>query len=108
MIEPGLDGVRRIYGFVQLPNTQARFAVGFDAETVLRRANYGMWTALAELGAMILLALFGIWFGGEKLLVRPIRAFAAGGEQDRSWRKQIARRRSALGGRVRAARGCAR
>jgi hypothetical protein len=76
VIEPGLDGVRRIYGFVQLPDTQARFAVGFDAETVLRRANYGMWTALAELGAMILLALIGIWFGGEKLLVSPIRKFA--------------------------------
>ena len=76
VIEPGLDGARRIYGFVQLPDTQARFAVGFDAETVLRRANYGMWTALAELGAMILLALIGIWFGGEKLLVSPIRKFA--------------------------------
>ena len=76
VIEPGLDGVRRIYGFVQLPDTQARFAVGFDAEAVLMRANYGMWTALAELGAMILLALTGIWFGGEKLLVSPIRKFA--------------------------------
>lgn len=76
VIEPGLDGVRRIYGFVQLPDTQARFAVGFDADKVLARANYGMWTALAELGAMILLALIGIWFGGEKLLVSPIRKFA--------------------------------
>jgi GGDEF domain-containing protein len=76
VIEPGLDGVRRIYGFVQLPDTQARFAVGFDADTVLSRANYGMWTALGELGAMILLALLGIWFGGEKLLVSPIRKFA--------------------------------
>lgn len=76
VIEPGLDGVRRIYGFVQLPDTRARFAVGFDAEKILARANYGMWTALAELGAMILLALIGIWFGGEKLLVSPIRKFA--------------------------------
>ena len=74
--EAGLDGVRRIYGFVQLPDTNARFAVGFDAEKVLARANYGMWTALAELGVMILLALAGIWFGGEKLLVSPIRKFA--------------------------------
>ena len=76
VIEPGFDGVRRIYGFVQLPDTQARFAVGFDAEMVLTRANSRMWTALAELGAMILLALIGIWFGGEKLLVSPIRKFA--------------------------------
>lgn len=74
--EPGLDGVRRIYGFVQLPDTHARFAVGFDAETVFARANHGMWIALGELGAMILLALVGIWFGGEKLLVSPIRKFA--------------------------------
>lgn len=79
--ESGLDGVRRIYGFVQLPDTEARFAVGFDEAAVLARADKEMWTALTELGAMVLLVLLGIWFGGERLLVSPIRRFAQAASQ---------------------------
>lgn len=79
--ESGLDGVRRIFGFVQLPDTQARFAVGFDEAKVLARANNEMWAALTELGAMVLLVLLGIWFGGERLLVSPIRRFAQAASQ---------------------------
>lgn len=72
----GLDGVRRIFGYVQLPGTQARIAVGLDETTVLARANREMWTALTEVGLAAMLVLLSIWFGGEKLLVRPIRALA--------------------------------
>jgi GGDEF domain-containing protein len=74
--ETELDGVQRIIGFVQLPDTEARFAVGFDERDVVARANHEMWTGVAELGALILLALLGIWFGGERLLVGPIRKLA--------------------------------
>jgi len=76
VVEPGLDGVRRIFGYVKLPGTQARFAVGFDEKTVLTRVNREMWAAFAELGAIVAFALLGIWFGGERLLVRPILALA--------------------------------
>lgn len=76
VIENALDGVRRIFGFVQLPGTQARIAVGFDETTVLASANRAMSKALGELGLITALVLLGIWFGGERLLVRPIRALA--------------------------------
>jgi GGDEF domain-containing protein len=76
IVEPALDGVRRIFGYVKLPGTQARFAVGFDEKTVLTRVNREMWAAFAELGAIVAFALLGIWFGGERLLVRPILALA--------------------------------
>ena len=72
----GLDGVRRIFGYVQLPGTQARIAVGLDEKEVLARVNRETWTALVQLGLIAALVLLGIWFGGERLLVRPIRALA--------------------------------
>jgi len=74
--ENGLDGVRRIFGFEQLPGTQARIAFGLNEREVLAHADREMWTAFAELSAVIVLVLLGIWFGGEHLLVRPIRALA--------------------------------
>jgi len=74
--ESALDGVRRIFGFVQLPETNARIAFGIDESEVLARANREMWTAFAELAIVAALVLLGIWFGGERLLVRPIKALA--------------------------------
>jgi len=74
--EAGLDGVRRIFGYVQLAGTQARIAVGIDEKQVLARANREMWLAFAQLGMVAALVLLGIWFGGERLLMRPIRALA--------------------------------
>jgi GGDEF domain-containing protein len=71
-----LDGVRRIFGYVQLPGTRARIAVGFDEKAVLARVDGDMWAAFGEFGLVAVLVLLGIWFGGERLLVRPIRALA--------------------------------
>jgi GGDEF domain-containing protein len=71
-----LDGVRRIFGYVQLPGTQARIAVGLDEKQVLARVDREMWTAFTEVAIVAALVLLGIWFGGERLLVRPIRALA--------------------------------
>jgi GGDEF domain-containing protein len=74
--EAGIDGVRRIFGYVQLPGTQARIAVGFDEKQTLARVDREMWTAFTEVAFVAALVLLGIWFGGERLLVRPIRALA--------------------------------
>jgi GGDEF domain-containing protein len=76
VIVPALDGVRRIFGFVQLPGTKTSIAVGLDEKEVVVRANRAMWKAFAATGAVGGLVLLGIWFGGERLLVRPIRAMA--------------------------------
>jgi len=72
--ETGLDGVRRIFGYVQLPGTNAHIAVGLDEQKVLARVDREMWLAFAELGAVAALVLLCIWFGGNRLLVEPIRA----------------------------------
>ncbi|MBV9260047.1 MAG: diguanylate cyclase, partial [Pseudolabrys sp.] len=72
----GLDGVRRIFGFVRLPNTDTYFMAGLNADEVLGAANREMFIAFAELGVIITLALLAIWFGGERLLVQPIRVLA--------------------------------
>jgi GGDEF domain-containing protein len=69
----GLDGVRRIFGFVQVPGTNARLAVGIDEGEVMRRANHEIMMSLAALLLMTALVLLAIWFGGERLFVRPIR-----------------------------------
>ena len=71
-----LDGVRRIFAFVKLPGTSAHVAIGFDENEVLARANSEMWLAFTELGLVALLVLLSIWFGAERLLVRPIRVLA--------------------------------
>jgi hypothetical protein len=71
-----IDGKRRIFGFEQLPGIQAHIAFGIDESEVIAHANREMLTAFAELSAVALLVLLGIWFGGERLLVRPIRALA--------------------------------
>ena len=76
VIGAGLDSVRRIFGYVQLPGTQAHIAVGLDEKEVLARVNREMWTAFAEVGLVAAFVLLAIWFGGERLLVRPIRALA--------------------------------
>jgi diguanylate cyclase (GGDEF)-like protein len=72
--EQGLDGVRRVFGFVQLPGTDARLAVGLDEKEVLRRVNDATLYAYVQLGLIAGLVLVGIWLGGERLLVRPIHA----------------------------------
>jgi diguanylate cyclase (GGDEF)-like protein len=72
----GLDGKRRIYGFLQVAETNARIAVGLDEHEVLGRIDREMWFAYVQLGSVCVLALFAVWFGGEQLIVRPIRSLS--------------------------------
>jgi diguanylate cyclase (GGDEF)-like protein len=70
----GLDGVRRIFAFVRVPWTEARLAVGLDEAAVQagvdREIGIG-YLQLALIGALVILV---VWFGGEQLIVRPIRS----------------------------------
>jgi diguanylate cyclase (GGDEF)-like protein len=74
--EASLDGNRRIFAFVELPGTSAHVAFGLDENEVLARVDSAMWLAFSELGLVSCLVLLSIWFGAERLLVRPIRALA--------------------------------
>jgi GGDEF domain-containing protein len=68
------DGVRRIVGFVELPGTGARLAVGLDENDVLRRVNREILLSFAGVGIIIAGVLLAIWFGAERLFVKPIRS----------------------------------
>lgn len=72
----GADGVRRMYGFVQLPGTEARLAVGLDEDEVLRHVSRAMGVTYLQLGVIVGLVLAAIWFTGERLIVKPIRSLA--------------------------------
>jgi diguanylate cyclase (GGDEF)-like protein len=74
--ENGLDGVRRVFGFVQLPGTATRLAVGLDEREILHRVDREIRHAYLELVAIGTILLLAIWFGGNRLIVRPIRLLA--------------------------------
>jgi diguanylate cyclase (GGDEF)-like protein len=77
----GLDGVRRVFGFVQLPGTDTRLAVGVDESEILQRVSREMLRAYGEVGIIAVFVLALIWFGGERLIVRPIRLLALTAER---------------------------
>ncbi len=74
MTVPGFDGVRRIFAFVRVPWTQARLAVGLDENAVHSGIDRKIDIAYLQLVLFGLFVLLLAWFGGEQLIVRPIRS----------------------------------
>ena len=72
----GFDGIRRIFSFVPLAGTDARLLVGLDEAEVLRRIDREIGIAYLQLALFGMLTLLAAWFGGEQLIVEPIRALA--------------------------------
>ncbi len=72
----GFDGVRRIYAHTPLAATNTRLLVGLDEAEVLRRIDREIGIAYLQLALFGLLTLLAAWFGGEQLIVEPIRALA--------------------------------
>jgi diguanylate cyclase (GGDEF)-like protein len=73
---PGFDGVRRIFAYMPLAGTDARLLVGLDEGEVLRRIDREIGIAYLQLALFGLLTLLAAWFGGEQLIVEPIRGLA--------------------------------
>ena len=71
---PGFDGVRRIFAFVRVPWTRARLAVGLDEASVHAGIDARIDFAYLQLGGFGMFVLLLAWFGGEQLVVRPIRS----------------------------------
>ena len=70
----GFDGILRFYAYARFPWTGARLAVGLDENAV--RNGIDRETAIAGL-QFAACCIFGVllaWFGGEHLVVRPIRS----------------------------------
>ena len=72
----GFDGVRRIFAHTPLAATHARLLVGLDEAEVLRRIDREIGIAYLQLALFGMLTLLAAWFGGEQLIVEPIRALA--------------------------------
>jgi diguanylate cyclase (GGDEF)-like protein len=70
----GLDGIQRIFAYVRVPWTQARLAVGLDESAVHAGIDREIGVAYLQLTAFGLFVLLIAWFGGEQLVVRPIRS----------------------------------
>ena len=69
----GLDGIARIFAFVRVPWTQARLAVGLDEAAVHSDIDHDIGVACTQLALFLVFVLLLAWFGGEQLIVRPIR-----------------------------------
>jgi diguanylate cyclase (GGDEF)-like protein len=70
----GFDGVRRIFAYVRVPWTHARLAVGLDERVVQSDIDRELGIAYLQLGLFGIFVLLVVWFGGEQLVVRPIRS----------------------------------
>jgi diguanylate cyclase (GGDEF)-like protein len=72
----GFDGVRRVFGFIRVPASDAHLVVGLNESEVLQRIDGEIQAAYLQLGFFGLLVLLVAWFGGERLIVDPIRSLA--------------------------------
>ena len=72
----GLDGIPRIFGYVRVPWTQARLAVGLDEAAIHDGIDREIDVAYFQLVLIGIFVLIVTWFGGEQLIVRPIRSLA--------------------------------
>jgi diguanylate cyclase (GGDEF)-like protein len=71
-----IDGVRRVYGVAKLPNTNSFLAVGLDEAEMLSRVERDTRIAYLKFAVIGAFILFGVWFGGEHGVVRPLRELA--------------------------------
>src|SRR6202044_1935683 len=74
MTTPGFDGVRRIFAYVRVPWTSARLAVGLDESAVHRGIDSKIDFAYLQLFMFGIFVFLLAWFGGEQLVVKPIRS----------------------------------
>jgi diguanylate cyclase (GGDEF)-like protein len=72
----GFDGIPRIFAYARVPGTQARLAVGLNEHMVQADIDRELANAYLQLVLFGLFVLMVAWFGGEQLVVRPIRSLA--------------------------------
>jgi diguanylate cyclase (GGDEF)-like protein len=70
----GIDGVPRIFAFVRVPWTDARLAIGLDQAAVHSGIDRELNIAYLQLFLIAIFVLLVAWFGGEHLIVKPIRS----------------------------------
>ena len=75
-ITADFDGIPRIFAYTRVPWTQARLAVGLDERAVQSGIDRELTFAYLKLALFGVFVLLIAWFGGERLVVRPIRSLA--------------------------------
>jgi PAS domain S-box-containing protein len=80
-----IDGVMRVQGYVPpAVGAQGLFImIGLDKAAALAPIYGTLWRSLGVLGAMVLLAVAAVWWGGRRYLRDPVRALVAATER---WR----------------------
>jgi diguanylate cyclase (GGDEF)-like protein len=76
LVAPGLDGIRRIYGFSALPGTDTRIVVGVDEREALGGIDREISLAYLQLAVFGALAMLLTWFVSERFIIAPIRALS--------------------------------
>ncbi|MGB6345029.1 MAG: cache domain-containing protein, partial [Xanthobacteraceae bacterium] len=70
----GFDGIRRIFAYVRVPWTNARLAAGLDENAVHGGIDSKINSAYLQLFLFGMFVVLLAWFGGEQLVVKPIRS----------------------------------
>jgi len=80
----GLDGLRKIYGFVPFHRTasgQAYLWVSIPKDVVVGPAEHAFIVSLLVELALLVLAFGAVWLGGESLFIRRISALAGAAKE---------------------------
>lgn len=67
------DGEKQVVNFARVSGTRARMIVSITESTLLGDIDRDIRTAYAQLAMVVMIALLGAWFVGERLIINPIR-----------------------------------
>lgn len=73
----GLDGVKRLYAFTEIPEGRLSLRLGIPSALAYAAADRAMRHNLLWLGAATLLALMATWLVGNWMMARPIEKLVA-------------------------------
>lgn len=88
LVADGPDGVRRVYAYARLAETNMHLIVSMDQATIMGPVERATWRAGLAMLAVSALMLVSLWLAGSHLIVRPVQALAerlirfGRGEQD--------------------------
>jgi diguanylate cyclase (GGDEF)-like protein len=72
----GPDGIDRLFALTSIPGTALGAGVAMPRVTVFADLRREMWRSAMQFWIAAAVFIFAVWFGGERLLVRPIGELA--------------------------------
>lgn len=70
------EGEKQAISFARIKGTRARMIVSTNEAQMLGDIDRSIRTAYAQFALVILVALFGAWIVGERLIIRPVQTMA--------------------------------